>query len=421
MSSSSTSTTLSYPQVAAALDLNFAADTYVLGQATYNGISNFIAAAGGSFSRSSTATYFDSTGTLQTAAANTPRLNHDPATGSAKGLLIEESSTNLLLYSSNFAMTAWSVKTPITMTANAAMAPDGTMTATELSANGSGLSYMDQVTGSVASTTVTRSIFVMPGSATHIYMEFGDATNCGAYCTAGFDLLTQTASWNSPKTGEGTVSLQKLANGWFRASATYSHSAAGSASAVFYVGAYGAGTGSVYVWGAQVEIKPFSTSYIPTGAATVTRSADVFSFPIGTWFNSNTGAFFTTSNGQLNSNQIGFGCVIGGDGGRCFSGFAANLNSMNSATNSFALTLDGSVTASPSTAVNMAMTWNQSSTTESLAMSSGQLFSGNYSGNWVTTNLYPGGSNLNPLNASVSRITYYPAVLTNASLTTWAQ
>lgn len=46
------------------------------------------------FSRASAATYFDRTGTLQTAASNQPRIDYDPATGAVRGLLIEEQRTN---------------------------------------------------------------------------------------------------------------------------------------------------------------------------------------------------------------------------------------------------------------------------------------------------------------------------------------
>ena len=51
------------------------------------------------FTRASTATYFDVTGTLQTAAINAPRFDYDPVTHAARGLLIEEARTNLLLNS----------------------------------------------------------------------------------------------------------------------------------------------------------------------------------------------------------------------------------------------------------------------------------------------------------------------------------
>ena len=50
--------------------------------------------AGVTFTRASTATYFDATGTMQTAAANTPRWDYDPVTHALNGLLIEEQRTN---------------------------------------------------------------------------------------------------------------------------------------------------------------------------------------------------------------------------------------------------------------------------------------------------------------------------------------
>ena len=48
------------------------------------------------FTRASTATYFDAQGLMRTAASGVLRIDHDPATGACKGLLIEESRTNLL-------------------------------------------------------------------------------------------------------------------------------------------------------------------------------------------------------------------------------------------------------------------------------------------------------------------------------------
>jgi len=51
------------------------------------------------FTRASTATYFDSAGVMQTAATNAPRWDYDPATLQLRGLLIEEARTNLLLNS----------------------------------------------------------------------------------------------------------------------------------------------------------------------------------------------------------------------------------------------------------------------------------------------------------------------------------
>lgn len=51
------------------------------------------------FTRASTATYFDASGTLRTSAINEPRFTYDPATLQPLGLLVEEARTNLLLNS----------------------------------------------------------------------------------------------------------------------------------------------------------------------------------------------------------------------------------------------------------------------------------------------------------------------------------
>jgi hypothetical protein len=51
------------------------------------------------FTRSTTATYFNAAGVLTTAAIDEPRIDHDPTTREVLGLLIEEARTNLLLNS----------------------------------------------------------------------------------------------------------------------------------------------------------------------------------------------------------------------------------------------------------------------------------------------------------------------------------
>ena len=71
------------------------------------------------------ATYVDSNGVIQTAAANVPRFDHDPATGESLGLLIEESRTNFLTNSEHLD-TGWlyqgSMTAPTTTTVKT---PDG--------------------------------------------------------------------------------------------------------------------------------------------------------------------------------------------------------------------------------------------------------------------------------------------------------
>ena len=51
------------------------------------------------FTRASSATYFNKLGVLTTAAANVPRIDYNSSTGACLGLLIEQASTNIVLNS----------------------------------------------------------------------------------------------------------------------------------------------------------------------------------------------------------------------------------------------------------------------------------------------------------------------------------
>lgn len=55
------------------------------------------------FTRASTATYFGSDGLLKIAAVDVPRFDYGPVTMQPKGMLIEESRTNILLNSAALA------------------------------------------------------------------------------------------------------------------------------------------------------------------------------------------------------------------------------------------------------------------------------------------------------------------------------
>ena len=53
--------------------------------------------SGVTFTRASTATYFDSTGTMQTAVSGAPRWDYDPAAKTLRGLLLEEARSNVVV------------------------------------------------------------------------------------------------------------------------------------------------------------------------------------------------------------------------------------------------------------------------------------------------------------------------------------
>jgi hypothetical protein len=69
----------------------------------------------------------------------------------------------------------------------------------------------------------------------------------------------------------------------------------GVADAVGSAAVTGDGVKGVYLWGAQLEAGAFPTSYIPTEASQVTRTADVATMTgtnFSDWFNASEGAFF---------------------------------------------------------------------------------------------------------------------------------
>jgi hypothetical protein len=88
------------------------------------------------------------------------------------------------------------------------------------------------------------------------------------------------------------ITFQALPNNWYRVSTTIVNNAGTSLEMIVYP-ANGA-TGSVTVWGAQLEVGSIPTSYIPTSTTSVTRSADLASYSTsaGSWFNASQGTIY---------------------------------------------------------------------------------------------------------------------------------
>jgi len=250
------------------------------------------------FTRASNATFFDANGTLQTAANDTPRFDHDPATGASRGLLIEEARTNSFERSAEFDNAYWS-KNAATITANDAASPSGLSEAdrlVETTANsGHFVSRSVSVTSGV---TYTHSVFAKAGTQNWLLLTMG-AGEFGTAPRAWFDLSTGVAgsTANSPT----ATSIQSVGNGWYRCSIT--KAATSTASAPLYISittgdtifaAYEGNTANnLLIWGAQLEAGAFATSYIPTTTAAATRSADsAVVTPISSFYNQAEGTLF---------------------------------------------------------------------------------------------------------------------------------
>jgi hypothetical protein len=232
------------------------------------------------FTRSTTAKYFDVTGTMQTAAVNAPRWDYDPVAHTLNGLLIEEVRTNLWLQSADASQGVWvkggSVVAAPTVTANQIIAPDGTTTA--------GKVIYPTVTGTSALSTLYQGITVtavpyafsvwMKGNVggEQIYLY---AVNGSTYSARS--RVTLTTSWQRFT----MITSALTAASWYFAIGCDLRDAGQSTISAQ----------TIYVWGAQVELGANATSYIPVAGAPATRQPDLVSMPTATWFNAATGTW----------------------------------------------------------------------------------------------------------------------------------
>lgn len=233
----------------------------------------------GAFTRSTTATYFDANGVMQTAPVNVPRIGYDPVTHAHTGLIIEAAATNLLLRSQEFDNAAWT-KDTTTITANSIAAPDGTVSADTQTTSGSGgpnTGWTQSVIITVStSTTYTASRYVKQGNtATSIY---------SLARVSPYSVIFATITWGATPSVVGSgadllgSSITAAGNGWWRVSLTMSSATATQMAERLYTRDFSTSVQSgdtVYTWGAQLEAGSTATSYIPTTSAAVTRAADV--------------------------------------------------------------------------------------------------------------------------------------------------
>lgn len=222
-----------------------------------------------SFSRASTATYFDETGVMRTAAINAGRINHvyNGTSWVAKGGLLEEQRTNSAQSSEDFSNAFW-IKSTATISANQAVSPGGNTTADLLYGSSTG-----SARGLYYSSPGTTTISVFAKSSGKNWITLTDSS---AATSAWFNLSTGAIG----TVGSGyTASIQNCGNGWFRCSLTKSTNfsyfqilLADSDNTLSFTAN---GTDGALLWGAQAEAGAL-TSYIPNlTSGSTTRSADV--------------------------------------------------------------------------------------------------------------------------------------------------
>jgi hypothetical protein len=369
------------------------------------------------FTRASTATYFDSTGTLTSAAVDAPRLDYNPNTLAAQGLLIEESRTNIQLQSEDLSSaTGWGT-TGSSISTNATTAPTGAVTADKLVEDTStGLHLVASTNAVTVGVAYTFTVFAKAAERTQFQISGMGLTG------AGFNILVTLTGAGSVSGAPVGTAITLLNNGWYRVSVPFTPTNTTPPVYSLYDGTTnsytGNGTSGLFLWGSQTEAGAFPTSYIPTTTTALTRAADVASVnTLSPWYNATAGtifveaanaqvsaSLFSTDDGTASNRIITYFNVANSPAFRVVSGgvdqanFSAGTIAQNAtfklstayATNDFAASLNGAAAV----------------TDTSGTVPSGQ----------TTARIGSNVSSANFINGYLRRITYYPRRLSNAEL-----
>lgn len=263
------------------------------------------------FTRGSDAGCFNVEGAYVTVAANQPRFDYDPATKLIKGLLIEESQTNLLINSQDATKASW-VKIRSSAAAYEVIGglPFTAITASSTDASGAYVyTSTDPIPNPVGSVFVKKGtkdwamIIVSDGAANGVRQWFNLATG---------QLGSQALFGAAMPSGAATI---QDCGGFYRLSLPASLPLGAVTRLTSYLScpadlSIASTVGDVgYISGTQIEAGTFASSYIPTVGTQVTRASDMATMSVlSPWYSQEEGTLFV----DYNPGNIGYGATCAG-------------------------------------------------------------------------------------------------------------
>jgi hypothetical protein len=246
-------------------------------------------------SRSSAATYYNSSGVRSSASSGVSRIDYDPSTLAQKGLLLEEQRTNIALHSDDFYTTGAGYQGAVQQ--DTTKGADGSSFMTVWTSN---------ATNTAGGACFSPLYTITSGSVYSLSADFKQVADANLFLTLEdtashwicvvFNVTTGAIIQTAQSASGGTVvtaSVKALANGLFRVTITGSLTATSArilagiakASGNTFDGVDGyvnnapttSGTNKFLISGAMIELGAFPTSHITTTTAAVTRSADIVS------------------------------------------------------------------------------------------------------------------------------------------------
>lgn len=181
---------------------------------------------------------------------NIPRLDY--SNGTCPSILVEPQRTNLATWSNDFSNAVWT-KNQSTITSNYAVSPQGIQNASRwLSNSGATLHFLSQLYGFTLGVTYTISCYVKSNTSSNQDFRLGidgGVTSSNLTATTEWQRFTFTAN---PTNAVGLTAF-------FIARPSTNDAV------------------DLSIYGLQLEVGSYPTSYIPTTSASVTRNADVIS------------------------------------------------------------------------------------------------------------------------------------------------
>lgn len=193
--------------------------------------------------------------------------------GRGGGVLIEGQGTNLCLQSEDFD-TTWTKVELTSVDTNADVALDGTTTADGLVADADDESHGVSQAITLTAVDYTFSVYAKAGDQDWIYMADSKVVNATAYFNVDIGLIGTVGAG-------ATAGIENLPDGWCRCWITYTGTVAAHTHLIYSAPADAdntfagdASTTNTTLWGAQVELGMFPSSYIATTTTSATRTAD---------------------------------------------------------------------------------------------------------------------------------------------------
>lgn len=291
----------------------------------------------------------DAAGTIPVTAVEQPvgkildksgRGNHaSQSTAASRPVL--SARKNLLTYSEQFDNAAWATSR-ITVTANAAVAPDGTTTADKITPNA--IAASKAIYYALAATApATFSLYAKAAEYGWLFIDLGSGA-----LRAYFDLTNGVLGNVSAGC---TATITAVGSGWYRCTVTHPSSYSGYAEIstgptdLFGTSYLPSGTSGAYIWGAQVENGSEATAYQRVNTAT---NYDTVGFPLYLKFDGVDDKLTTTFPG-LGSNAT-IARSVPGVGASILTGQTIGAGAWDDSTNHFGLVIVNRALTGPETA-----------------------------------------------------------------------